>query len=326
MKAIVYHSYGSADVLRLEEIAKPSPKDDEVLIKVHAVALNPLDWRMMKGIPLIFRKMMKVRRPTVDNPVGIGRDVAGVIEAIGRKVTQFKVGDEVFGTCGDAVAEYVCAKQSRVVAKPEAVTFEQAAALPVAGLTALQGLRKARICPGKKVLVNGASGGVGTFAVQIAKAFRAEVTGVCRPANFEMVQSIGADKVIDYTRDDFTKSAERYDIIFDCVGNKPFSQCRSIMNVEGRFLGIGAAHDVSMIEIIATLAQRMALSLFSRKKALSFIAKSSQSDLRSLGELVEFQKIAPVIDRRYTLAETPEAIRYLAEGHARGKVIIDVTS
>ena len=322
MKAIVYHRYGSADVLKLEEIEKPVPKDDEVLLRVRAAALNPLDWRMMKGIHFVFRRMMKVGTPTAEDPVGIGRDVAGVVEAIGKNITQFKVGDEVFGTCAGAVAEYVCAKERGLVAKTEGLTFEQAAALPVAGLTAFQGLRKANVQPEQKVLINGASGGVGTFAVQIAKSLGAEVTGVCSAANVEMVRSIGAAHLIDYTQEDFTQSAERYDVIFECVGNKSFSECRRVMEVNGRFLGIGAPHDISIPEIITELTKAIAWSAFSKKKMPMFIAKSNQTDLTALGELVATRTITPVIDRRYALAETPEAIRYLETGHARGKVVI----
>ena len=326
MKAIVYHAYGSADVLKLEEIEKPAPKDEEVLIKVRAAALNPLDWRMMKGVPFVFRKMMKIGTPTAESPVGIGRDVSGVVEAIANKVTQFKVGDEVFGACASAVAEYVCVKESGLVAKPEELSFEQAASLPVAGLTALQGLRRGNIQPGHKVLINGAAGGVGTFAVQIAKSFGAEVTGVCSAANVEMVRSIGAEHVIDYTQDDFVKGAQRYDIIFECVGNKSFSECRRLMTENGRFLGIGAPHDISLPEIVAALTKGIALSAFSKKKMLMFIAKSNQRDLTALGELVATGRITPVIERRYKLAETPEAVRYLETGHARGKVLITLSA
>ncbi len=322
MKAIVYHSYGMAEVLRLEDIAKPTPKDDQVLIKVRAAALNPLDWRMMKGVPLVFRKMMKIGTPTAQKGVGIGRDVAGVIEAIGNNVTQFKVGDEVFGTCGDAVAEYVCAKEAGMVNKPAAVTFEQAAAIPVAGLTALQSLRKGKLQAGQKVLVNGAAGGVGTFAVQIAKSMGAEVTGVCSATNVEMVSSIGADKVIDYAQEDFTKATDLYDIVLECVGNKSFAEARSVLSANGKFFMIGAPHDVSMLHIMTTLIKAFAMSAFAKKKAPSFIAKSSQPDLTLLAELVATGKIAPVIDRRYKLAETAEAVRYLEAGHARGKVLI----
>lgn len=325
MRAIVYHSYGAADVLKLEEIEKPVPKDDQVLIKVRAAALNPIDWRMLKGVPFIFRLMMKVRTPTVEQPVGIGRDVAGVIEAVGKSVTQFRVGDEVFGTTGSAVAEYVCAKESALVVKPEALTFEQAASIPVAGLTALQGLRdKGKIQAGQRVLVSGASGGVGTFAVQIAKLFGAEVTGVCSGANVGMVRSIGADAVIDYTKVNFSEGAERYDIILQCAGDKSFSDCRGVLTPNGRFVMIGGPHDVKMIEVLTEVIKAIVISLFARQKAVTFIAKSSQRDLAFLAEMIATGKMTPVIDRVCKLDETPEAVRYLEEGHARGKVVIAI--
>lgn len=325
MKAIVYHSYGAADVLKCEDIAKPIPNDDQVLIKVHAAALNPLDWRMMKGVPFVIRKLMKMQTPSAANPVGIGRDVAGIIEAVGRNVTQFKVGDEVFGNCEAAVAEYCCTKEAGVVAKPETLTFEQAASIPVAGLTALQGLRdKGKIQAGQKVLINGAAGGVGTFAVQIAKSSQGEVTGVCSATNVEMVRSIGADKVIDYTEEDFTKGAERYDVILDCIGNKSISESRRLLKPNGRYIMVGAGHEVSMLDILATAVKAVAQSSFSNKKAVMFMAKSKQQDLMHLGELVATGKITPVIDRVCKLEETPAALAYLEKGHARGKVVIGV--
>jgi NADPH:quinone reductase-like Zn-dependent oxidoreductase len=325
MKAIVYHRYGSADVLKFEEIKKPVPKDNQVLIKVRAAALNPLDWRMIAGVPFLVRKLMKLKTPSAENPVGIGRDVAGVIEAVGRNVTQLKIGDEVFGNCEVAVAEYCCTKESGVVLKPETLTFEQAAAIPVAGLTALQGLRdKGKIQAGQKVLINGAAGGVGTFAVQVAKSFGAEVTGVCSGANVEMVMSIGADKVIDYTQEDFTKGAERYDIILECVGNKPFSQCRRVLTDEGRYVIVGAGHDISMIEILASAVKTVAASSISKQKAIMFVAKSNQQDLAFLAELIATGKMTSVIERTYRLEETPEAVAHLERGHARGKLVIQV--
>jgi NADPH:quinone reductase-like Zn-dependent oxidoreductase len=325
MKAIVYHSYGSADLLNCEDIATPIPKDDQVLIKVQAAALNPLDWRMMGGVPLPFRIMMKMATPTAERAVVIGRDVAGVIEAVGKSVTQFKVGDEVFGTCEAAVAEYTCTKESAVVAKPERLTFEQAASIPVAGLTALQGLRdKGRVQAGQQVLINGAAGGVGTFAVQIAKSLGAEVTGVCSGSNVEMVRSIGADKVIDYTQEDFTKGAEGYDVILECAGNKTFSECRRMVKPGGRYVIVGGPHDVTMTTIMASALKTLAQSSVSRQKAVMFIARSSQLDLAFLGELIVTGKVMPVIDRVCKLDETPEAVRYLEKGHARGKVVIAV--
>ena len=322
MKAIVHRSYGSADVLKLEEIEKPSPRDDEVLLKVHAAALNPLDWRLLKGLPFIFRKMMKMPLPTTEHPVGIGRDVAGMIEAVGKSATQFEVGDEVFGSCAASVAEYVCAKESALVKKPERVTFEQAAAIPIAGYTAFQALRKLEVQPGQKVLVNGASGGVGTFAVQIAKSLGAEVTGVCSAANVEMLLSIGADKVIDYTQEDFTKGEERYDFIFDCISNKSLAECRGVLTPNGKCMMVGAPHDVTMLEIISSLTGTVLSNLFHQQKALTFMAKLNQADLMLLAEMVARGQVTPVIDRTYALADTPEAVRYLKAGHARGKVVV----
>jgi NADPH:quinone reductase-like Zn-dependent oxidoreductase len=326
MKAIVYRSYGSAEVLRCEDIPKPTPKDNEVLIKVHAAALNPLDWRMMGGVPFLIRKLVKIRTPSATQPVGIGRDVAGVVEAVGKDVTQFKIGDEVFGNCEAGVAEFACTKATALVAKPQALTFEQAAAIPVAGLTALQGLRKGKIEAGQKVLINGAAGGVGTYAVQVAKAFGAEVTGVCSGANVEMVLSIGADKVIDYTQEDFTKGAERYDIILECVGNKPFSECRRVLTPQGTYVIVGGGHDITMTTIMVSALKTVAASSVSKQKAIMFMAKSSQQDLTSLADLIATGRMTSVIERTYRLEETPEAVAHLERGHARGKLVIQVAS
>jgi NADPH:quinone reductase-like Zn-dependent oxidoreductase len=325
MKAIVYRRYGSAEVLKCEDIPKPVPSDDQVLIKVRAAALNPLDWRMMGGVPFLIRKVMKMKTPSDAQPVGIGRDVAGVVEAVGKNVTQFRTGDEVFGNCEAAVAEYACTKASALVAKPDALTFEQAAAIPVAGLTALQGLRdKGKIQAGQKVLINGAAGGVGTFAVQVAKSFGAEVTGVCSGANVEMVLSIGADKVIDYTQEDFTEGAVQYDIILECVGNKPFSECRRVLKPEGRYVIVGGGHDITMVTIMTSALKTLAASAISKQKAVMFMAKSNQQDLAFLAELIATGKMTSVIERTYRLEETPEALAHLERGHARGKVVIQV--
>jgi len=258
----------------------------------------------------------KINRP--------GRDVAGQVEAVGSNVTQFKPGDAVFGTCQGAFAEYACASESKLVAKPDNVTFEQAASVPVAGLTALQGLRdKGKIQPGQKVLINGAAGGVGTFAVQIAKSFGAEVTGVCSTRNVEMVRSIGADRVIDYTREDFTKSGQHYDLIFDLVANHSFSARRRVLNPKGIYIGAGIVGlGGSMIGLLAHLITELVLSRFVSQKFVTFMAKLSKEDLTIMRELMAAGKVTPVIDRCYTLSEVPEAIRYLEEGHARGKVVI----
>ncbi len=327
MKAIVYHEYGSADVLKCEEIEKPVSKDDEVLIKVRAASVNPLDWRLMKGKPRVMRIVARLLRMPIGRP---GVDVAGEVEAVGSKVTQFKPGDAVFGSCRGAFAEYACPAESKLVMKPGNVTFEQAASANVAGLTALQGLRdKGKIQPGSKVLVNGAAGGVGTFAVQIAKSFGAHVSGVCSTRNIDMVRSIGADEVIDYTQNDFTQydfsgNNQRYDLILDCIGNHSFSACRRVLKPDGRFIGIGAPHNASMIILLAQMIKDLLLSLFISQKSVPFIAKSNQDDLTLLGELIATGKLKPVIDRRYSLSEASDAIRHVEEGHARGKVIIDI--
>jgi len=320
MKAIIYHEYGSADVLKCEEIEKPVPKDDEVLIKVRAASVNPLDWRLMKGGPAILRIFFGLRKPRRGRP---GVDVAGEVGAVGRSVTQFKTGDAVFGACRGAFAEYGCTGESKIAIKPDKVTFEQAASVNVAGLTALQGLRdKGKIQPGSKVLINGASGGVGTFAVQIAKSFGANVTGVCSTRNIEMVRSIGAEEVIDYTQNDLPTSNQRYDVILDCVGNHSFSAYRRILNPQGRLVMVGAPHDASVMDLLASIIEALLLSLFGNQKAVMFMAKSSQADLTSLGELIATGKLKPVIDRRYTLSEAADAVRHVEEGHARGKVIV----
>jgi NADPH:quinone reductase-like Zn-dependent oxidoreductase len=319
MKALVYHEYGPPEVLKCEEIEKPSPQPDEVLLKVQAASVNPIDWRVVKGEPRAFRfvgKLLGMKgRP--------GVDVAGVVEAVGPGVTQFKPGDRVFGNCRGAFAEYVCTKEKHVTPIPENVTFEQGAAVNVAGLTALQGLRdKARLQREETVLVNGAAGGVGTFAVQIAKAFGADVTGVCSTGNVELVKSIGADAVIDYTKEDFTKNGKRYDVIFDCVGNKSISECRATLNARGRHVMIGAPHDAKLREIFVPLIHAVFVSLFSAQKTLTFIGRINKEDLRTIGELIADGKLTPVIDRRYELSDGAAAVRYVETGHARGKVLI----
>jgi len=319
MKAIVCRNYGSPDVLKYEEIEKPTPGDDEVLIKVRAASVNPRD-RLFRGTSYIVRILTGMRKPK-DTRLGV--DLAGQVEAVGRNVTGFKPGDEVFGSCRGAFAEYACTSESALVVKPENVTFEQAASVSVAARTALQGLRdKGHIQPGQKVLINGAAGGVGTFAVQIAKSFGADVTGVCSTRNVEMVRSIGADRVIDYTQQDFTKLGQRYDIIFDCVGNHSLSACRRVLNPNGICVLVGAPHKVWIVLIRALKA--LVLSRFVSQNFVMFIARRSKEDLTILQKLMEAGKVTPVIDRRYSLNEVPEAIRYLEEGHARGKVVITV--
>jgi NADPH:quinone reductase-like Zn-dependent oxidoreductase len=325
MKAIVYRNFGSPDVLECLDIEKPTPADGEVLIKVRAASVNPLDWKMMKGGPFILRLLLGLGKPKMKRP---GVDVAGEVEAVGKNVTQLKPGDKVFGTCTGAFAEYAVSKsasglKSALVIKPDNLTYEQVASAPVAALTALQGLRdKARIQPGDKVLVNGAAGGVGTFAVQIAKSFGAIVTGVCSTRNVDMVRSIGADQVIDYTQQDFTKSGQCYDIVLDCVGNHAFSEWTRVLNPKGIFVGVGAPPDVPLSRLLVGLIGALVRSMFVSQKIAIFIARVNQQDLTAVSELMAAGKVTPVIDKRYRLSEAREAFQYMETGHARGKVTI----
>jgi NADPH:quinone reductase-like Zn-dependent oxidoreductase len=319
MKAIVYRSYGSPDVLRYEDVDKPTAGDNEVLIRVNVASVNPLDWHFMRGKPYVMRLGAGVRKP---NWTRLGVDVAGQVEATGRSVTRFKPGDQVFGGCRGAFAEYVCTSESRLISKPEGVTFEQAATVPVAAFTALQGLRdKGRIQPGQHVLVNGAAGGVGTFAVQIAKSFGTHVTGVCSTANVEMVRSIGADQVIDYTHDDFTTRRQQYDLLLDCIGNRSLFSCVSAVTPRGTYVVVGGP-DGRWLGPLAHLMGALALSPFVSQRVVAFIAKPNQDDLATVCELMTSGKLAPVIGRRYRLCEAADAIRYLETGHARGKVVV----
>jgi NADPH:quinone reductase-like Zn-dependent oxidoreductase len=318
MKAIVYTEYGSPDVLQFKEVEKPVPGDDEVLIKVHAASANPLDWHLMRGAPFIARFDNGLLKPK--NKI-LGADVAGQVEAIGRNVTQFQPGDAVFGDVfPGGFAEYVCAAEDKLALKPDNLSFEAAAAVPVVGFTALQGLRHGQIQPGQKVLVNGASGGVGTFAVQIAKSFGTEVTGVCSTRNLEMVRSIGADHVIDYTQEDFTQNGQQYDLIYDAVGNRSVSDYRQALSPQGTCVIAG-------FTTLSRLFQHVVLGAWvsmtgSKKIGLMGTAQSNKEDLLFIKSLLEDGKVVPVIDRRYPLSETAVAIRYLEKGHARGKVII----
>jgi len=315
MKAIVYYGHGSPDILKCEEIEKPAPADGEVLIKVRAASVNPLDWRMMSmPIPRLPFSKPQMKRP--------GVDVAGVVEGVGQGVTRFKAGDEVFGGCRGAFADYACAAETKLVMKPQNVTFEEAAAVPVAGLTALQGLRDlGKLQAGQKVLINGASGGVGTFGVQMAKAFGAEVTGVCSTKNLEMVRSLGADRVIDYTREDFTKGGQQYDLIFDLFANHSMAECTRVMTPKGICVTAGALTVSGMLTRMVAGPMR---SVLGSQKFVGFIAKFNKDDLNALGELLESGKVKAVIDRCYKLAEVPEAMRYATTFHARGKVVITV--
>jgi NADPH:quinone reductase-like Zn-dependent oxidoreductase len=322
MKAIVYRCYGSPGVVKLEDIPKPTLADDRVLIKVHAASVNPLDWHYMRGKPYIVRAMAGLGAP---NDIGLGVDFAGTVEAVGKSVKRFKPGDEVFGGRDGAFAEYVNVRENGALAlKPANLTSEQAAAVPVAGITALQALRdKGKIQSGQKVLINGASGGVGTFAVQIAKAFGAEVTGVCSTRNLTMVRSIGADHVIDYTREDFTQGSLRYDLIVDNVGTHSLSEYRRVLNPQGALVMVGGPNDGRWIgSALSGAIKAMLVGPFVSQKLVFILAKLNQGDLGVLRDLMQTGKLTPVIDRRYKLSETAEAIRYLEEGHARGKVVI----
>ena len=320
MRAITYTEYGPSEVLQFTEVAKPTPKDDEALIRIRAASVNPLDWHYLRGAPYVVRLMTGWRRPKVTR---LGVDVAGQVEAVGRNVTQFQPGDEVFGACRGAFAEYGCASEKALVLKPANVTFEQAAAVPVAAFTALQGLRdKGRIQRGQKVLINGAAGGVGTFAVQIARVFGAEVTGVCSTRNVDMVRTIGANHVVDYTQEDFTKSGQRYDLIFDSVGNHSLSDCRRALTTEGTLVLVGGTDKGRWLGALTGVLKAVVLSRFVSQKLLPFLAHLRKDDLIVMRELLEAGKVTPVIDRSYPLRDVPEAIRYLEAGHARGKVVI----
>jgi NADPH:quinone reductase-like Zn-dependent oxidoreductase len=321
MKAIVYHRSSSGETLKLKEIEKPRPADDEVLIKVHAASVNPFDSHTLRH-SLLRRVVSSISKLKVTRP---GRDVAGQVEAIGRNITQFKVGDEVFGTCNGAFAEYACGRESAFAIKPPNVSFEQAASLPIAGLTALQGLRdKARIQPDQKILINGASGGVGTFAVQIAKTLGAEVTGVCSTKNLEMVRSIGANRVIDYTQEDFTSQGRHYGVIFDLVANHSFSQLRRALTRDGIYIGAGVLGIDSMMKVLTDQITTSVRSPFVSQKFQSLMARLNQKDLADLASLVAEGKVRPIIDRRFALNEVPDAVHYLELRHTSGKVIINV--
>ncbi len=321
MKAVVRHEYGPPDVLRIEDVEKPAPADDEVLVRVRAASLNPLDWHYMRGAPYIVRAMTGLRRPKVAR---LGADLAGRVEAVSRSVTRFRPGDEVYGMGRSAFAEYACAPESRLAPKPSRLTFDQAAAVPVAGCTALQALReKGRLQGGQTVLVNGAAGGVGTFAVQIAKSFGADVTGVCSTRNVDMVRSLGADDVVDYTREDFTAGERRYDLIVDCMGNHPFSALRRVLSPTGIYVVVGGSDSGWLGGLVLDLL-RTARSRFVSQKFIMMLARVDGPSLAALTELIEAKKVVPVIDRRFALDEVAEGIRYLEEGHARGKVVVTV--
>jgi NADPH:quinone reductase-like Zn-dependent oxidoreductase len=325
MKAIVYCEYGSPNVLKFEDVEKPVPNDNQILIKVRAASLNAFDVYVIRDTWL-GRLIFGLRKP---RDTRLGQDIAGQVEAVGKNVTQFKPGDEVFGISRGALAEYACTFERALASKPPNVSFEQAASLPLAGLTALQGLREGKIQPGQKVLVNGATGGVGTFALQIAKSLGAEVTAVCSTRNVDLVRSIGADHVIDYTKEDFTKSDQRYDVIFDNVCNHSFAERRRVLYPKGICVlagmgGAGVKGGEAIGRIAGNIFKARALSSFTDQKFAQYRTKSSKQDLIMLGDLVETGKLWPVIERTYKLNNAPEALRYLDQGHARGKVVIAV--
>jgi NADPH:quinone reductase-like Zn-dependent oxidoreductase len=324
MKAIVYCDYGVSN-LKLADIAKPVPNENQILVRVRAASVNPYDWHFIEGTPYIIRLGIGLRKPK-DTRLGV--DFAGTVEAVGKNVTNFKSGDEVFGGRGGAFAEYVTPRAAgSVTLKPANITFEQAASVNIAGMTALQAIQdQAKVQPGQKVLINGASGGVGTFAVQIAKSFGADVTGICSTRNIELVQSLGADRVIDYTKEDFTKGAERYDVILDNVANHSLSEFRHVLTPKGKYvmIGGGGAKEQGVFGVMLRPLQAMVLSKFVDQQMGMMMAQSSQKDMATLADLMQSGKVKPVIDRTYKLSDIPEAIRYLEEGHARGKVVITV--
>ncbi len=321
MKAIVYRTYGSPDVLQLEETAVPTPTDDHVLIRVHAAGVNPYDWRVMRGSPSFMRLGLGLRRP---KEIRLGIDVAGVVETVGRSVTRFKAGDAVFGACRGAFAEYACASEAAIVAKPANVTFEQAGAVAIAGYTALQALRnRGGVASGAHVLINGASGGVGTFAVQIAKSFGAHVTGVSSARNGDLIRSLGADRVIDYAQEDFTRGSERYDLVLDCHATHPVRACARMLTPRGRYIIVGAPGQ-GLFGPLRPILRAMVLAPLLRRKLTTVVAKPNSEDLARLAELMKAGTLTPVVDRRFRLQEVREAISYVEQGHARGKVVITV--
>lgn len=321
MRAIVHNTYGPPDVLEFQEIEKPELTNDAVLVRVRAASINPADLYTLSGRPLLIRVRGGLLKPK-DNRLGI--DFAGTVEAVGKAVTGLRVGDEVFGGMSGALAEYVCVRDG-VVLKPANLTFEEAAAVPVAAITALQGLRdKGQIQPGQKVLINGASGGVGTFAVQIAKALGAEVTAVCSTKNLELMRSLGADYVIDYTREDYTRSDRRYNLILDLAGNKSWSESRRILNPQGTLVIVGAPKGNALIGPLGHIAKVRIAAFRSSRKVLFFMAQINRADMMALRELLETGKVKPVIDKRYSSGQVADAFRYLGEGHARGKIVLDL--
>ena len=323
MKAIAYRCYGSPDVARLESLPRPTVADGRMLVKVRAASVNPLDWHYLRGEPYIMRMSVGTGAP---KDIRLGVDFAGVVEAVGNGVTRYKPGDEIFGGADGSFGEYVTVREAGSVAlKPANMTFEQAAAVPIAAITALQALRdQGKVQAGQKVLINGASGGVGTFAIQLARQFGAQVTAVCSGRNAALVRSLGADQVIDYTRQDVTRGLQRYDLIIDTVGTHTISEFRRVLNPQGTLVIVGAASAGRWIGGLSGALQAMIVSPFVKQKVGFFLAKLNHDDLDYLGTLMLEGKLVPVIDRRYTLAETAEALRYVEAGHSRGKVVIAI--
>jgi NADPH:quinone reductase-like Zn-dependent oxidoreductase len=323
MKAITYHRYGAPDVLEFQEVDAPVVKDDDVLIRVRAAAANPRDWHFMRGLPYVIRPQFGLRRPK--NPF-LGGDVAGQVEAVGANVTRFRHGDEVYAdVVTGGFAEYACVPEDVVAAKPANLTFEQAAAVPLAALTALQGLRdRGRTQPGQKVLIIGAGGGVGTFAVQIAKWLGAEVTSVCSTGKVDLVRSLGSDHVIDYTREDFVRSGQRYDLVLQLAGTRSPSDCRRALTPTGTLLLSSGESSGRWVGPIGRIVKAAVLSPFVRQRLVPFEAKRSLEDLRLMKELIGAGTVTPVIDRTFSLSDVPAAMRYLEAGHARGKIVITV--
>jgi NADPH:quinone reductase-like Zn-dependent oxidoreductase len=321
MKAIVHERYGRPDVLELREVAMPVVEDDQVQVRVHASSVNPVEWYGVTG--LFFARVGNgLRRP---KHTAVGADLAGRVEAVGRGVKEFQPGDEVFGTGAGAWAEYACAREARLVPKTSRLSFEEAAAVPVAAITALQALRdKGRVQPGQKVLINGASGGVGTFAVQIAKSFGAEVTAVCSTRNVDQARSLGADRVVDYTQEDFTQRSERHDLMLDIAGSRSFSAFRRVLTPNATVVLVGGRMTYRGLGPLPHLVRTLLASKGRSQTVKFLVAKITKEDLMVLQELLDAGKVTPVIDRRYELSEAPEALSYLGEGHARGKVIITV--
>lgn len=321
MKAIVQDRYGSPDVLRLKDIDKPVPEDNEVLVRVRAAAVNIGNWHVLRGIPYAMRPAVGLFKPKHEIP---GLDLAGQVEAVGGSVKQFQPDDEVFGWCNGAFAEYACAEENNLLAKPSNLTLEQAAAVGDSAFTALNAVRdQGMVQPGQRVVINGASGGVGTFAVQIAKSFGADVTGVCSTKNVEMVRSIGANRVIDYTKEDFAQADQRYDVMLDLVGNRSLSDCMGTLSRQGTYVLVGVS-DMDRWFGLARQIKALSLSPFVRQRVRVFLVRHNRADLAVLKELVEAGKVTPVIDRRYPLRDVPEALRYQGEGHSRGKIVITV--